>query len=543
MPPFLRLPENYPLFIPRLSSAGNPFWNTIKVCEKKYTGAQPESLYTRLQFQYRPTLSGGILTQKDAGESSLYDHYAGFLQWLDPPGRFKIILGTYQLQAAQGLVFAAPFGSSKGIFPMTPSQFNAIKASPFLSSGENDGFLGMAGQISIFDYARLTLFYSNRSRDATITDGQVKNIAGSGYHRTPAEIMGMDALHEMMMGTGGSVFISRTISFGALMFSTRYKTQIASPAGPAMTTLADSVPDFLSGPIKCCSFFGHAAVFGLNLSAELATSNFRKMAGQFVLAYSYLEHEAGIKCWWIPKEFTSPFGRSFASNSSFPQAKNGVYFAVSALAGTNFPVDIYWTIEKDLWPGGFNPLPLFQKEFAVQTSYHADHLTLISGKYRYSEHYYFTTDKSQTRPRYLYQFRLQLEKSFSPRLRIRCRLEKMLLAQSHSLNGINLYHDLDCRIGSAVNLIVRFSSFGSDDYLVHTYEYENDLPGVFSSYPVYGRGNKWYLLIKWQISNHLTCWAKYRKFYQDGVNTIGSGNELIDSDHKQEVRFQLNWEY
>jgi hypothetical protein len=513
--------------------------------EKIYRGSAG-SVYTRLQFQYRPMLSGGILTQKDAGESSLYDHYAGFLQWQDPPGRFKIILGTYQIQAAQGLVFAAPFSNSKGIFPMAPSYSDAIRTSPFLSSGESNGFLGMAGQLSFSDYARLTFFYSNRSRDATLADGQIKNIASSGYHRTTAEIMGMDALCEKIMGTGGSVILSRNISLGALMFSSRYKTCSAFPTTPAMSTAADSIPNFLSGPIKCCSFFGRAALPGLpglQLSAELATNNFRKMAGQFMLAYSYLDHEVGLKWWLIPKEFISPFGRSFASNSPFPRAKNGVYLAVSGLAGTNFPVDVHWTIEKDLWPGAFNPLPLFQKEFAVHAGYHADRSTLLSGKYRYSEHYYFSADKSQTGARHLYQFRLQLEKSFAPRMRIRCRLEKMLLAQKHPLNGINLYHDLDYRIGSAINLIVRFSSFGSDDYLVHTYEYENDLPGVFSSYSVYGKGNKWYLLIKWQISDQLTFWVKYRKIYLDGVSIIGSGNDLINNDQKQDVRFQLNWKY
>jgi hypothetical protein len=510
--------------------------------EHKYRGS-PGSVYTRIQFQYRPMLSGGLLTQKDAGESSFYDHYTGFLQWQDRQSRYKLILGSYQLQLAQGLAFASPFGNGKGMFPMLFSPSAGMKLTPYLSSNEGNGFLGIAGQINDFHHAQLTLFLSNNSRDASLVDGQINKIATSGYHRSRAEIAGMNRIRETSLGIGGSVYSLPAIAIGASMFVTRYKTLSDSPASLTGGSFADSVKDFPPDQINGFSFYGHSSFIGLNTAVELATNDFQNFSQQFVLTYILQDTEVGVKWWYIQKNYLSPFGKSFASNSSFPQAKNGCYLAASSALQSNVSLSGYWTIEKDLWRTFFNPMPQAVKEFCLQVNLQADPLTLLTCKYRFNERRRFTTDSQQTYIDDLYQFRLQLEKSFSPSIRIRCRWEKMLLSRVHPLQGINVYQDLDYQLSSTINLTVRFSSFKLDDYLVHTYEYENDLPGVFSSSSLYGKGNKWYLLIKYRITDHLLCWFKYRRLYLDGVKSIGNGDEQINGDNKQEIRIQLNWEY
>jgi hypothetical protein len=128
-------------------------------------------------------------------------------------------------------------------------------------------------------------------------------------------------------------------------------------------------------------------------------------------------------------------------------------------------------------------------------------------------------------------------------LKLRSRLEKAWLRDSPHIQGINLYHDLECKLTANLCLLFRFSSFCVDTYSVHIYEYENDLPGAFSSYSVYEKGTKWYGLVKWRIAGKLLLWFKYRRLYLDGVKSIGSGNDLIMGDQKQELRLQINWEY
>jgi hypothetical protein len=509
--------------------------------DKIYRGS-PGSIYTRLRFQYRPMLSGGILTQKDSGESLFYDHYTGFLQWQEASDQYKIILGAYRIQYAQGLVFASPFSTSKGIWPSAFLHTRRIKLSPFLSASEDNGLLGIAGQVNFSRLFQFTCFHSHQSRDATIVNGRIKNITTGGYHRTSQELERKDRVREIIVGGAASICLHPSISLGAFFLNTRYKIASNPPAIFSVPDSAYNAENFLPRQIPCCSFSCNASLAALNFATELSSNKFHKMAQQFVLSYNYHDHEMAFKWWMIPKNYLSPYGHSFASNSSFPQAKNGAYLTAATMPKRNLQICTYWLVEKDLWRTYVNPLPMLQKEFTVQIKYWTGPSIQILCHYHFTEDHHFTSDHLQSYTDYLCRYRLQMEKSFNPCLRIRLRMEKIWLRGSKHLQGINLYHDLDYRLGSAFSLLVRYSSFFMDDYLVRTYEYENDIPGTFSTYSVYNKGNKWYLLIKWRIHHNFLLWFKYRRLYLDGVKCIGSGHDLIPGDHRQELRLQLNWE-
>ena len=507
-----------------------------------YTGS-PWSLYSRLKFRYRSTLSGGILTQKDSGELLLYDHYSGFLQWQNIKNHYKIILGNYQLQAAQGLVLASAFGNSKGIFPLTAMQNDGVRLLSFLSANESTGFRGISGQYQAPQNLNFTCFYSDQIKDVNLADGKIKSLASSGYHRSAEEIAGMDVLREIIYGAGASVFLHESFNLGALALHSRYKTRTDRSISFLTSSEDDAPASFSPDPVRIYSIFSTISFADLNCSGELAANNFHQVAQQYMLCYSGHDSEAGLKWWFIPGNYVSPFGLSFASNSTFPKAKNGVYLAASTLIMPKLLVSLYWTTEKDLGPTYFDPMPLSQKQFLAQTLYSPDHTTQVLFRYRYSQQQHYTPTKLKTYADELYNFRIQIEKTFSPSFRIRCRVEKMFTRDIRQPQGINIFHDLNWNILSTITLIFRFTSFKTDDYLVHLYEYENDLPGVFSTYSINGKGNKWYLLLKWHPSDHFLLWIKYRQLYLDGVPSIGTGYDQISGDCKQEIRFQINLEY
>ena len=90
---------------------------------------------------------------------------------------------------------------------------------------------------------------------------------------------------------------------------------------------------------------------------------------------------------------------------------------------------------------------------------------------------------------------------------------------------------------------IRFSAFETNDYDSRIYEYENDLPNVFSNYPLYGRGSKWYIMVTFKPVPKIKLWLKYHRIIFDGVNAIGSGLTQINGNMRQDIHIQLEIRY
>ena len=112
-----------------------------------------------------------------------------------------------------------------------------------------------------------------------------------------------------------------------------------------------------------------------------------------------------------------------------------------------------------------------------------------------------------------------------------------------SQKGINFYQDFYWQITKKITGQIRFRSFNSDEYDSRIYEYENDLPGVFSNYALYGKGTKWYIMFSVKLSQNFRMLAKFRKIVYDGVDSIGSGLTSISGGKRQDIHVQLEFKY
>ncbi|MEO6695944.1 MAG: hypothetical protein ABIY50_01585, partial [Ignavibacteria bacterium] len=89
-------------------------------------------------------------------------------------------------------------------------------------------------------------------------------------------------------------------------------------------------------------------------------------------------------------------------------------------------------------------------------------------------------------------------------------------------------------------LDMRYLVFETDDYDSRIYEFENDIKGVLSNVALYGKGRRWYLVLKYKPLPYLEFSGKYAETYIDGVKSIGSGNDKIKNDINN--RFSLGLE-
>jgi hypothetical protein len=145
-----------------------------------------------------------------------------------------------------------------------------------------------------------------------------------------------------------------------------------------------------------------------------------------------------------------------------------------------------------------------------------------------------------------HRLRIQIEKKFSTNVRLRSRFEQCFINFSDMSTpkiGTNFYQNLHIGLSKNLQIKLQFSSFHTIDYDARIYEYENDLPGVFSNYPLYGSGNKWYIMLTTTISKNIKIWLKYRQLNLGHVNAIGSGLSSIEGNSRQDVHFQIIYKY
>lgn len=144
-------------------------------------------------FRYRDQLYAGLVAEKDAGEPFLalhnrqgYDYYSFYLLLKDC-GRLKTLaVGNYRLSFGQGLVISTDYLLGKTVYA---SSFNTRSGGirKHSSTDETNYFRGVAATVSITKQWSMSGFYSHRSLDGVLTDGEITSIYKTGLHRSQKE--------------------------------------------------------------------------------------------------------------------------------------------------------------------------------------------------------------------------------------------------------------------------------------------------------------------------------------------------------------------
>ena len=103
----------------------------------------------------------------------------------------------------------------------------------------------------------------------------------------------------------------------------------------------------------------------------------------------------------------------------------------------------------------------------------------------------------------------------------------------------------DIRFSPSQNLSIdgRIILFQTDSFNSAIYEYENDLMGILSNVALYGKGMRWYLLVKHKLLNFLSISAKYSETYKPLEKNLGSGLSEIKNnvDNKLGIQVEISF--
>jgi len=115
-----------------------------------------------------------------------------------------------------------------------------------------------------------------------------------------------------------------------------------------------------------------------------------------------------------------------------------------------------------------------------------------------------------------------------------------------SEHGFLLLQDVSytCRLFSCpLTVTTRYAAFDVSDYDARLYALEGDFLYEFGTPILLNQGTRCYLIMKCDISKNLALAVKYARTVYTNCENIGSGNDIIEGSHRQEIKLQvrLKW--
>ena len=513
---------------------------------KRYIG-DPYYTYLKYRFHFRDRIQAGITAEKDAGEKMWgkenkgYDFYSAHVE-LRNFGKMKtLVLGDYRVNFGQGLVIRTDFsmGKSSYVLNVSPRSGGLKKYS---STAESNFFRG-GGATFKLGKTELTAFYSIKMLDGDTTNGSFQTIIRDGLHRTVKDLQTKGTVNEQVMG--GNVSLTRSwFQLGATLLHTRLDHDLKSDeaiynrfyfAGKNQTTGS------VNYRIRWHKFniFGETAMTSKTAIATINGMNFSPVSRvNLVALYRYFS-----------KEYDTFFANTF-SETSRVNNESGLYIGAEVRPVKFWKISAYADSYRFFWPKfGINS-PSVGNDFLMQVDYFPKRNVAMFWRAKYEEKNHNFTDTLTTMPVVLtqpkWQGRYQLNYSFG-----RFKFKNQLDANGYSdgvhkpTYGFSALQDVSYSFERLPLIVdVRLHIFDALDFENRFYTYEKDVLYAFSIPMAYGQGTRYYLNLRYEVTQRLSLWLKLAQtVYADDRTTISSSNEEIQGNRKTDFRFLLKWQF
>jgi hypothetical protein len=504
-------------------------------------------LYNRIRFQLPNQIHGALLLEKDSGESRLDDLRLFYLN-VDISPHVSILFGNYQLEAGQGMVLWGPYGFSKGADAIFPSKKSARGVRGYTSVDENAAFLGAAVAIRIRQI-ELSVFLSRNKLDATQrSEDEISGFFTSGFHRNELERQKKDIVAESVIGGKMAWEVTQTFSIGLAGYYSLFDRTISENDLARNRFDLRGDKNFVAGlnwewTLPNATLFGELARSKSGGTALILGTQWAFHSAQ--LAFSYRDYQ---------KDFQNTHGFGFANRSGATQNERGYYSGLHYKITPNTTLAAFFDIFKSPWRSFFEPLPTEGREFMTQLEQSFGRRVKLTLRFRdktSQEADEFQNELNRPKQELVEirrtQWRAQFDYSLSSRIRLRNRAEYVRFRPKRyaapgvqkTESGLALYQDLRVKLREDLQVQGRLTFFETESFNSGIFQYENDLPGVATNRALFGRGSRWYLLIRYAPNRSVLLSAKYSETFRDDVEIIGTGPDQIDSNLDRRFGLQM----
>lgn len=484
-----------------------------------YKGS-PQKVYNRLRLEFPGSIRGGLLLEKDSGESSLDDLRRFYLTAMPGKG-IQILIGHFLLEVGQGLVLWGPYGLAKSAEAILPIKKKERGIRGYSSVNETAGFFGAAASFRIAAVEITSLASKNKKYVATesVLGGRIRYNSKGG------------------------------LSVGATFYHSSFDRMIQ------ITNLVRNRFNFRGKENIVAGFDWRWTLQNVDLFGEAAQS---KSGGRALLAGSIFDFtpvKLAILYRNYQKDFQNFHAFGFGERNGTTQNEKGYYIGLNYNLRPNTKINAYYDIFSNPWRTFFEPMPVDGREFLGQieqkvgTGIYLTFRVRDERKQRADDFLdEFGRAKKELVEQTRTQIRLQLDYNFSKHLRLRNRIEFVKARQDRfnprqaakDEDGFLVYQDIRFSSSEKFQIQARLTFFESDSFDSRLFQYENDLPGVLTNRALFGRGNRWYFLVKYHPIKQFAAYLKYSETYRDDVDVIGSGPDQINGNLDRRVSMQLD---
>lgn len=517
-----------------------PFYKR-KGYEHTYLGP---SVYNSVKyaFRYRDQLYAGFVAEKDAGEPFFalhnrqgYDYYSFYLLLKDC-GRLKTLaVGNYRLSFGQGLVISTDYLLGKTVYA---SSFNTRSGGirKHSSTDETNYFRGAAATLSITKQWSISGFYSHRSLDGVLTDGEITSIYKTGLHRSQKEADKKNVF--TMQLTGGNMsYQQNRIRLGITgiyyVFNRPYEPQLT---GYSQYNIHGN--QFYNLGIDYAyrwhrfSFQGETAM-GKQGSATLNRLQYSPVEGtQLMIVQRYYSYN-----YW------AMFAHSFGEGSAV-QNEQGYYLGMETSPFRHWHILASFDLFSFPWKKYRISKPSRGMDGLLQATFtpHSNLTMYLKYRYKQKERDLTGSKENLTLPIFHHQLRYRLNYFYGDVFSCRTTLDyNHFHSQDRAASkGYQVTQMMSSQLPwTRLFADVQGSYFSTDDYDSRVYVSEKGLLYTFYTPSFQGRGFRCAVRLRYEPNEHWMFITKFGETVYLDRNEIDSGNDLILGNKKADVQMQL----
>jgi len=516
----------------------------------RYAG-NPVRADLRYSFSFANRLYLGLTARKNAGEPFFrknnpygFDFYSMHFQ-LNGSGRLKTLTaGDFRADFGQGLVLWSGLNYGKSSLILNAMRYNSGLRK--YSSMDKNRFMRGAGVTLRFQPLDVSLFYSRKAIDATVTardeNGKATEISSfptDGYHRTPSEIARKRSVMEQI--AGANISINRTnwhigatavyYDYNATVIPNNYIYNHFAFTGKQNSNYSLDFRFRLGDAI----FYGEQA-FAQNGAAAMLYG-VQMLIGEHLYASMLYRRYA--------KNYHAHYGNALGE-SSRNNNEEGFYTGLNWNPGGQWRFSAFYDIFRFPWLRYRADAPTFGKDVMLQADYMPSRQTklYIQARYKEKEENAAETVVSAVTPVKTTSAKMVFSHQIVEGCGIGNHVEvKNYRKDNAASKGYFLAQDVYATVNTfkryPLRITLRYAFFDTEDYNSRIYSFENDMLYAFSIPAFYDQGTRLYLLLRYTLGKHFDLRFKYATTHYTNRTEISSGLNRIRGDRQSEVKMQV----
>ena len=507
---------------------GSPIYNSLKY-----------------NFNFKNRIQFGATMEKDAGEQFWgkqhkgYDFYSFYFQG-NNIGKLKtIVVGNFRASFGQGLVFNSGFGSSKSSYTLNVvSRDNGLKK--FSSTDETSFLKGVGGTFKLRK-TEISLFYSYKKMDADTLNGSFNSFYRTGLHRTDSEI---DKKHSVSMQTIG-VHTTTNLGLARIGFTAAH-TLLSD------TLLPEKAPynlNYFSGLHQTSASTDYRVRLGtFNLFGETALSNNKGIATINGVLFSPTSTVSIVTVWrYYSTKYDTFYANAF-SESTRVNNETGMYIGTEIRPFSKWKFSAYADSYRFPWLKYGVNAPSSGQDYLLQGEFNPKRNVLMNWRIKFEQKQKNSDNSTISNIEDYAKGSIRYQLMYNSGNFATKNLIEISYSDSASTNariGFAAYQDISYAFSKIpISVDFRCMLFDAPNYDNRFYLYEKDILYAFSIPMFYGLGIRYYMNLKYELTENCSFWFKIAQtVYGDNRTTISSGNEEIQGNKKTDIRFMLRYQF